>query len=64
MSLIFTIIREAICATVFAVLFGIILGWGINGVWFGILVGYTIGGLIAILYANNYLAKLVNRNSH
>ena len=62
MSLIFTIIREAICATVFAVLFGIILGWGINGVWFGILIGYTIGGLIAIIYANNYLTKLVKEN--
>ena len=58
-SLIFTIIREAICATVFAVLFGIVLDWGINGVWFGILVGYTIGGLIAIIYANNYLGKMV-----
>ena len=61
-SLIFTIIREAICATVFAVLFGIILGWGINGVWFGILIGYTIGGLIAIIYANNYLNKLIKDN--
>ncbi len=59
-SLLLTIIREAICATVFAVLFGIILGWGINGVWFGILLGYTTGGLIAIIYANNYLTKLVN----
>jgi putative MATE family efflux protein len=58
-SLIFTIIREAICATFFAVLFGIMLGWGINGVWFGTLVGYTIGGLIAIAYANNYLKKLM-----
>jgi len=58
-SLIFTIIREAICATFFAVLFGIMLGWGINGVWFGILVGYMIGGLIAIAYANNYLKKLM-----
>lgn len=61
-SLIFTIIREAICATLFAVLFGIILGWGINGVWFGILIGYTIGGLIAIVYANNYLNKLIKDN--
>ena len=58
-SLIFTVIREAICATVFALLFGIVLNWGINGVWFGILVGYTIGGLIAIIYANNYLGKMV-----
>ncbi|MBQ6350416.1 MAG: MATE family efflux transporter [Methanobrevibacter sp.] len=58
-SLIFTVIREAICATVFAVLFGIVLNWGINGVWFGILVGYTVGGLIAIVYANNYLGKMV-----
>ena len=62
MSLIFTIIREAICATLFAALFGIILGWGINGVWFGILIGYTIGGLIAIVYANNYLNKLIKDN--
>ena len=58
-SLIFTVIREAICATVFAVLFGIVLNWGINGVWFGILVGYTVGGLIAIVYTNNYLGKMV-----
>ena len=58
-SLAFTIIREAICATVFAVFFGIVFDWGINGVWFGILVGYTIGGLIAIVYANNYLGKMV-----
>lgn len=59
-SLIFTIIREALCATFFAVLFGIILGWGINGVWFGVLVGYSIGGLIAIAYANNYLKNLMS----
>ena len=58
-SLIFTIIREAICATAFSVLFGIVLNWGINGVWFGILIGYTIGGLIAIAYANNYLGNMV-----
>ena len=58
-SLVFTVIREAICATVFAVLFGIVLNLGINGVWFGILVGYTIGGLVAIVYANNYLGKMV-----
>ena len=62
MSLIFTIIREAICATVFAVIFGIFLEWGINGVWFGILIGYTIGGLIAIIYSNNYLTKLIKEN--
>ena len=62
-SLIFTIIREAICATFFAVLFGIIFGWGINGVWFGILVGYTIGGLIAIIYANGYLKNLMEINN-
>ena len=62
MSLIFTIIREAICASVFAVLFGIVLDWGINGVWFGILIGYTTGGLIAVIYSNNYLTKLIKDN--
>ena len=57
-SLVFTIIRELICATFFAVLFGIILGWGIDGVWFGVLVGYTVGGIIAIAYARYYLGRL------
>ena len=58
-SLIFTIIRESICAMFFAALFGIVLGWGINGVWFGILVGYTIGSLIAIVYAKWYVGRLI-----
>lgn len=62
-SLIFTVIREAICAVAFSILFGIVFGWGINGVWFGILIGYTIGGLIAIFYANNYLNKLVGETN-
>lgn len=61
-SLAFTIIRDAICATLFAIIFGIILDFGIVGVWFGIMVGYTIGGLIAIAYANNYLGKLAKSN--
>ena len=39
--------------------FGIILDWGINGVWFGVLVGYTVGGLIAIVYAKWYLGKII-----
>ena len=58
-SLIFTIIRELICATFFAIFFGIILNWGINGVWFGVMVGYTVGGLIAIAYAKWYLGKII-----
>lgn len=62
-SLIFTIIREAICVTFFAVLFGIILRGGINGVWFGIVVGYVICGLIAIIYANCYLKNLMEINN-
>ena len=63
-SLIFTIIRELIGATFFAALFGIILNWGINGVWFGVLVGYTIGGLIAIVYAKWYLRRLIESENH
>ena len=63
-SLIFTIIRELIGATFFAALFGIILNWGINGVWFGVLVGYTIGGLIAIVYAKWYLRRLIESEVH
>ena len=62
--LIFTIIRELIGATFFAALFGIILNWGINGVWFGVLVGYTIGGLIAIVYAKWYLRRLIESEDH
>lgn len=63
-SLILTVIRDAICATLFAVLFGIVLDFGINGVWFGLMIGYLIGGLIAIIYANNYLNKLINDYQH
>lgn len=59
-SLILTVIRDAICATLFAILFGIVLDFGINGVWFGLMIGYLIGGLIAIIYANNYLNNLIN----
>ena len=58
-SLIFTIIRDAVCGTLFAVLFGIVLDLGINGVWFGIMIGYTIGGITAIIYANSYLNRLL-----
>lgn len=63
-SLILTVIRDAICATLFAVLFGIVLDFGINGVWFGLMIGYVIGGVIAIIYANNYLNKLINDYLH
>ena len=57
-SLVFTVIRDAVCAVTFSILFGIVFNWGINGVWFGIMIGYTIGGLIAVIYANNFLNKL------
>ncbi|WP_299523774.1 MATE family efflux transporter [uncultured Methanobrevibacter sp.] len=57
-SLIFSIIREAVCAIVFSILFGIVIGWGINGVWFGIMIGYTIGGIITVIYAYNFLNNL------
>ena len=57
-SLLFTVIREALCGTIFAILFGIVFNLGINGVWFGIMIGYTIGGLIAIVYGNYYIHKL------
>ena len=63
-SLILTVIRDAICATLFAILFGIVLDFGINGVWFGLMIGYVIGGTIAIIYANNYLNKLINDYQH
>lgn len=63
-SLILTVIRDAICATLFAILFGIVLDFGINGVWFGLMIGYVIGGVIAIIYANYYLNKLINDYQH
>ena len=61
-SFIFSFIRESVCAIFFAVLFGIIFDWGINGVWFGISLGYTVGGLIAIGYARYYLNKVEKSN--
>ena len=63
-SLIFTIIRDAVCGTLFSVLFGILLGFGINGVWFGLMTGYTVGGIIALVYANHYLNGLAANSQH
>lgn len=61
-SLILTVIREAVCAILFSFLFGVVLDWKIDGVWFGILIGYSIGGLIAFLYANRYINNLLKSN--
>ena len=57
-SLVFSLIREAVCAVVFSFVFGIVLGWGIDGVWFGIMFGYSVGGVIAALYARYYLGSI------
>ncbi|MEA3558372.1 MAG: MATE family efflux transporter [Candidatus Thermoplasmatota archaeon] len=49
-SLLVTIFRTIIFSLAFAWLFGIVLDWGLMGVWIGILTGNAIGAIIAYIW--------------
>ena len=57
-SLILTVLRELVFATVFAYIFAIPLGMGQQGVWWGIVAGNTFGGIIAYAWARLYINRL------
>lgn len=50
-SLIWTIIREIICTNCLIYLFGIVLAWGLTGVWLGLAVGRALAGALNFVYA-------------
>ena len=59
-SLAWTIIREFICANVLIYVFGMVLGWGLIGVWAGLAVGKSVAGVLNFLFAR-YTIKKINK---
>ena len=60
-SLCLTIFREIIFPAFFVVLLGIVLGYGVWGVWFGVVIGKLAGALIGWFYASNYSSNLIKK---
>ena len=58
-----TIMRETGFTIFFAVLFGVILGYGVWGAWMGIVLGEIVSNNITMIWANTYITKLININS-
>jgi Na+-driven multidrug efflux pump len=57
-SLILTVLRELVFATLFAYIFAIPLGMGQQGVWWGIVTGNIFGGINAYIWARLYIKRL------
>ena len=60
-SLGWTIMREIISTNVLIYVFGILLGWGLMGVWAGLAAGRSIAGIFNFLFAR-YTIKNINEN--
>lgn len=60
-SLAWTVIREIICTNALIYVFGIVLGWGLIGVWAGLAVGRALAGGLNFLFARYTIKKLVER---
>ncbi|MBE6486412.1 MAG: MATE family efflux transporter [Methanosphaera stadtmanae] len=54
-----TVIFSILCAYLFAIVFGL----GEHGVWYGIIVGQIIASIITLVWANEYVKRLIKRNS-
>ena len=57
-SLAWTIIRELIFTVGFTYLFGIVLNWGLTGIWVGLAVGRIIASILSFTYARYTIRKL------
>lgn len=57
-SLIWTIIRELIFTVSFTYIFGIILNWGLTGIWVGLAIGRILASILNFIYAKYTLKKL------
>ena len=58
-----TIMRETGFTIFFAVLFAVILGYGVWGAWMGIVLGEIVSNNITMIWANTYITKLINISS-
>ena len=57
-SLCWTIIREVIFTVSFTYLFGIVLHWGLTGIWTGLAVGRILASILNYAYARYTIRKL------
>ena len=57
-SLAWTIIREVIFTVSFTYLFGIVLNWGLIGIWTGLAVGRMLASILNFLYARYTINKI------
>ncbi len=58
-SLVITVMRNLLFIAVFSYLFGIVLGFGEHGIWWGIVAGDILGGLVAFVWARNFITRLI-----
>ena len=57
-----TIMRETGFTIFFAVLFGVVLGYGVWGAWMGIVLGEIVSNNITMVWADWQIKKLININ--
>ena len=57
-SLAWTIIREVIFTVSFTYLFGIVLNWGLIGIWTGLAVGRMLASILNFIYARYTISKI------
>ena len=57
-SLVWTIIRELIFTVSFTYIFGIILNWGLTGIWVGLAIGRILASILNFIYAKYTLREL------
>ena len=57
-----TIMRETGFTILFAVLFGVILGYGVWGAWMGIVLGEIVSNNITMVWADWQIKKLMDIN--
>ncbi len=59
-SLAWTIIREVVFTVSFTYLFGIMLGWGLVGIWTGLALGRMISSILNFIFAR-YTIKIIRK---
>ena len=57
-----TIMRETGFTIFFAVLLGVVFGYGVWGAWMGIVLGEVVSNNITLIWADLYIKKLININ--
>ncbi len=56
-SLIITLLRLLFLETILAYIFGILLGWGVKGIYIGIVLGGSIGGMIGYAWTKLFIRR-------